>query len=204
LTVTAVDADFDGSATLVAVTWNDPVVLGVYRPEADTEPLVAFHVTAVFELPDTVALNCAVLPSWIVAVVGVIATATTLAAEAAPLSATVALEALLVIATDPVKVPADVGANLIGNAEEVPAAIVIGNVVPARLKPVPVTVAPVTDSDEPPLFEIVTFNVLELPLVMLPKLSELGATDSWAGAGFTVTVAVADFVASATLVALTL
>ena len=107
------------------------------------------------------------------------------------------------IATDPVKLPVVVGANLIGRFAVAPAAIVIGNVVPARLKPVPVTVAPVTDNDEPPVFESVMFSVEVVPATKLPKLSEVGETESCAGGNVTVTVAEADLVESAALVAVT-
>jgi hypothetical protein len=108
----------------------------------------------------------------------VIAIATEVGAVALPESAIVEFEALLVIATEPVNVPAELGANLIGSVAELPAAIAIGKVEPARLKPVPVTVAPETESDDPPVFESVMFNVLELPLTMLPKPSEFGAAES--------------------------
>ena len=107
------------------------------------------------------------------------------------------------IATEPVKVPVALGANLIGSVAELPPAMLIGNVEPARLKPVPVTVAPVTESDTPPVFDRVIFRVEFVPATKLPKLNEDGETESWAGAGFTVTVADADFAASATLVAVT-
>ncbi len=59
LTVTVAEADLVGSATLVAVTVYVPGVPGaVYKPELDTVPLVANHVTAVFVEPVTVAVNC--------------------------------------------------------------------------------------------------------------------------------------------------
>ena len=109
-------------------------------------------------------------------VVGETETAT--GATPVPASDTVALETSLVIATDPVKLPVVVGANLIGNVAELPAAMAIGNVDPARLKLVPVTVAPVTDSEVPPVFERVMFCVVELPVTMLPKLILLGETDN--------------------------
>jgi hypothetical protein len=47
------------SATLVAVTVYDPVVVGaVYRPLDETVPSVADQVTALFLEPVTVAVNC--------------------------------------------------------------------------------------------------------------------------------------------------
>ena len=125
------------------------------------------------------------------------------AVVAVPARVTVAFETLEVIATEPVKVPLALGENLIGSVAELPAAIVIGNVDPARLKPVPVTVAPLTESEEPPVFESVMLSVEFVPATRLPKLSEVGDTESWPGAAVTVTVADADFVTSAALVAVT-
>jgi hypothetical protein len=48
-----------------------PALLGaVYNPELDTVPPVAVHVTAVFELPVTVAVNVFVVLAFSEAVVG--------------------------------------------------------------------------------------------------------------------------------------
>ena len=59
VTVTVAEADFVLSATLVAFTVKEPADAGaVYRPEAETVPPVAVHVTAVFVEPVTVAVNC--------------------------------------------------------------------------------------------------------------------------------------------------
>jgi hypothetical protein len=57
--VTPADADFDGSATEVAVTVKllPAVEPAVYKPLFEIVPPVAVHVTAVFEEPVTVALN---------------------------------------------------------------------------------------------------------------------------------------------------
>ena len=53
------EADFVGSAALVAVTVNVPTVLGaVYSPLVETAPPVADQVTAVLLVPLTVAVNC--------------------------------------------------------------------------------------------------------------------------------------------------
>jgi hypothetical protein len=49
----------------------------VYRPPVVIEPLVAVQVTAVFELPLTLALNCCVPPVDSEAEAGVMETATT-------------------------------------------------------------------------------------------------------------------------------
>ena len=63
VTVTDAVADFVVSATLVARTVNVPATAGaVYKPAVETVPPVADHVTAVFEVPVTVAVNCCVPP----------------------------------------------------------------------------------------------------------------------------------------------
>ena len=83
VTVTAADADFVVSATLVAVTVCEPAKVGaVYKPLELTVPAVELppftpstdHVTDVFELFVTVAVNCCVPPVAIVALVGLIVT----------------------------------------------------------------------------------------------------------------------------------
>lgn len=79
----------------------------------------------------------------------------------------------------------------------------MGNVVVTRLNPVPVTVAPVIDMDVPPVFETCTGSVEVVPETMLPKFSAVGVIVIWAGGVVTVTVADADLVVSATLVAVT-
>jgi hypothetical protein len=58
-TVTVADADFVGSATLVALTEYVPAVAGAaYRPDAETVPPVADQVTEVLLEPVTDAVNC--------------------------------------------------------------------------------------------------------------------------------------------------
>ncbi len=55
-----------------------PAVVGaVNRPAVETVPPVADHVTAVFVVPVTVAVNCCVAPVITDALLGLIATATT-------------------------------------------------------------------------------------------------------------------------------
>jgi hypothetical protein len=66
----------------------------VYKPELETVPPVAVHVTAVFELPVTVAVNCCVADVCKDAVVGLIETLT-----AGAVTVTVALADLVVSAT---------------------------------------------------------------------------------------------------------
>ena len=52
-----------------------PALLGaVYNPALDTVPPVAVHVTAVFELPVTVAVNVFVVPAFSEALVGLMLT----------------------------------------------------------------------------------------------------------------------------------
>src|SRR5216684_570067 len=64
VTVTAAEAFFVVSATLVAVTVNVPAdAVAVYNPPAVMVPPVAVHVTDVFVLPVTVAVNCCVPPT---------------------------------------------------------------------------------------------------------------------------------------------
>jgi hypothetical protein len=111
--------------------------------------------------------------------------------------------ALLETVSVPVNVFAVVGANLTLRFTDWPAATVFGNVVETRLNPVPVTVAPVTDIEVPPVLETLTVNVEVVPATILPKLSAVGVRVICAGGAVTVTVADADFVLSATLVACT-
>lgn len=111
--------------------------------------------------------------------------------------------ALLVTVSDPLKVPVAVGANLMLRLALWPAGIEIGNVAPTRLNDAPATVAFVTDMAVPPVFETCTVNVDVVFTTMLPKLSAVGDNVICAGAAVTVTVAEADFVLSATLVAFT-
>jgi hypothetical protein len=64
-TVTTADADFVGSATLVAVTRPVPALVGaVYIPFELIAPVVAVHVTASFVVvPCTAAENCTFAPA---------------------------------------------------------------------------------------------------------------------------------------------
>lgn len=110
--------------------------------------------------------------------------------------------ALLVTVNVPLKVLAVVGANFTLRVVDWPAATVIGNVVATRLNPVPVTVAPVTDIEVPPVFDTWTDSVEVVPDTILPKFNAVGVMLICA-AVVTVTVADADFVVSATLVAFT-
>jgi hypothetical protein len=183
-TVTLAEAFFDVSAALVAVTVYVPAVPGaVYKPEFDTVPPVAVQVTAVFELPVTVALNCFVAPVWIDAEVGLMETTT---GGAAVVTVTVADADTLVSATlvaVTVYEPAVVGAVYKPEAEMLPP---LANQVTAVL------LLPVID----------VLNCCVLPTC---TAAEIGVIDNViAGAVVvTVTAADADFVESAALVAVT-
>ena len=88
LMVTVAEADFEVSATLVAVTLTEDefsaLAGAVYSPCVVTVPTVALppvtlftdQVTLVLSFPVTVAVNCCVACNFTVAVVGVIVTAT--------------------------------------------------------------------------------------------------------------------------------
>ena len=97
-----------------------------------------------------------------------------------PLSAMVEgeLAALLTTVTLPERVPAEAGANLTPKDVDCPAARVRGKVTPLVLKPVPVALICETDTLEFPVLEIVTFFVAPVPATRLPKLSDVGETDS--------------------------
>ena len=61
VTVTVAEADLVVSASLVTLTVNVPAVLGaVYRPAVVIVPPVVDHVTAVSDVPVTLAVNCCV------------------------------------------------------------------------------------------------------------------------------------------------
>lgn len=63
VTVTVAEADLVGSATLVTVTVSVAAVDGaVYNPARVIVPSKAFQLTAVFDVPVTVSVNCSVPP----------------------------------------------------------------------------------------------------------------------------------------------
>ena len=97
-----------------------------------------------------------------------------------PLTVSVAgeLAALLTTVTLPERVPAEAGANLTPKDVDCPAASVKGKATPLVLKPVPVALICETDTLEFPVLEIVTFFVALVPVTRLPKLSDVGETDS--------------------------
>lgn len=66
-------------------------------------------------------------------------------------------DAVLATVSEPLNVPAAVGAKLTASVADCPAGSVNGNAAPTVLKVAPVTLAPVTDKLDPPVFEMVTF-----------------------------------------------
>ena len=96
-----------------------------------------------------------------------------------------------------------VGENLTVKFTDCPAATVIGKLAPEILNPFPLTDAEVTERLDPPVFD--TFRVcVELVFaVRLPKLRVVGETAICGGVDVTVTLADADLVPSAALVAFT-
>jgi hypothetical protein len=86
----------------------------------------------------------------------------------------VALVALELMVIEPLAAPALAGANLALNVADWPAAMVVGNDGPVKLKPVPETDALDTVTLVPPVFETTTAVVWLLPTVTLPKPILLG------------------------------
>jgi ABC-type Co2+ transport system permease subunit len=124
-----------------------------------------------------------------------------------PVKDTVAgeLVALLTNETFPENGPLMPGANTMFTVRVAPAASVTGRERLALNTP-PVRFAAVTVTDEFPVFRSVTANVDVFPLSTFPKFKELGDAVSrnvLPVDAVTVTVAEADFVLSATLVAFT-
>ena len=181
LTVTVADADLVVSATLVAFTVKDPAALGaVYMPLEETLPPVADHVTAVLLLPLMLAVNCCVPPVSIEAEIGETVTETTGALTVTVADADLVVSATLVAFT--VKDPAVLG---------------------AVYKPDDETEPPVADQVTAVLLDPVTLAVnCCVPLVAIE--AEPGAMETATVCGaLTVTVADADFVVSAALIAVT-
>ena len=89
------------------------------------------------------------------------------------------LVALLVMLTLPEKLPLVVGANVALREVACPGASVRGNANPELLNPVPLMLICERDTLELPEFVSVTLCVAVAPVVMLPKLSEVGDALSW-------------------------
>ena len=84
------------------------------------------------------------------------------------------LLALLETVTLPERLADLVGANVTPKEVDCPAARVIGSAKLLALNPVPLTLICETDTLELPVFDSVTVCVPVLPVVTLPKLSEVG------------------------------
>ena len=89
------------------------------------------------------------------------------------------LAALLVTVTLPDRLLAVAGSNVTLNEVDCPAARVRGSVQPETLNPAPLSLICVRVTLALPLLVTVTLCVVLVPVVMLPKLSETGATVSW-------------------------
>jgi hypothetical protein len=98
-----------------------------------------------------------------------------------PESATTSGEfvALLTTVTLPARLPAEAGANVTVKEVDWPAARLSGRVIPLVLNPVPVAPTCEMETLEFPVLEIVTLWVALVPVVRLPKLSDVGEAESW-------------------------
>lgn len=94
-----------------------------------------------------------------------------------------AVDELLAILIEPENVPVVVGVNRIPRFTDCPAATVIGNTAPKTVNAAPVTLAPVTEIDEPLVFEIVKLCVDVVFTTTLPKFTADGDTEIVAGSG---------------------
>ena len=86
--------------------------------------------------------------------------------------------ALLTTVTLPERLPADAGANLTVKEVDCPTARLSGNTTPLVLKPVPLALTCEMDTVEFPLFVNVTVCEALVPVVRLPKLSDVGDAES--------------------------
>ena len=86
--------------------------------------------------------------------------------------------AVLTTVTLPGRLPVEAGANVTLKEVDCPAARLTGSVIPLVLKPVPVALICEMETLEFPLFEIVTLCVALVPVVRLPKLSDVGDAES--------------------------
>lgn len=84
------------------------------------------------------------------------------------------LVAVLVTVTVPEKLPAVVGANAVLKEVDCPVERVRGSAMPVTLNPLPIMVFCEIDMSELPVLVSVTLWVALVPVVKLPKLSEVG------------------------------
>src|SRR5208283_3012791 len=89
------------------------------------------------------------------------------------------LAALLVTVTVPDRPPVVAGSNVTLKKVDCPAARVSGPVKPVTLNPAPLSLICERVTLAFPLLVTVTLCVVLVPVVMLPKLSEAGVTESW-------------------------
>ena len=88
------------------------------------------------------------------------------------------LVALLTTVMVSERLPAEAGANLTLKDVDCPAARVAGSVIPLVLKPVPVALICEMETLEFPVFEIVSVWLAVEPVATLPKLNDVGDTES--------------------------
>jgi hypothetical protein len=88
------------------------------------------------------------------------------------------LVAVLTTVTLPGRLPVEVGANLTLSVADCPAARLRGSVIPLVLYPAPLTLICEMETLEFPVLEIVTLCVALVPVVRLPKLSDVGEAES--------------------------
>ena len=86
--------------------------------------------------------------------------------------------ALLTTVTLPDRLPADAGANVAVKEVDCPTARLSGNVIPLTLKPVPLALTCEMETLEFPVLVTVKLCVALVPVVRLPKLSDVGFTDN--------------------------
>ena len=183
--VTLACANFVASATLVAVTVKFPATIpATYNPFAEIVPPVAVQFRVVFEEPVTLALNCCEAPSKREAVFGATNTLTLCAGAVIVTLACANFVASATLVAVTVKFPAIVPATYSPLVEIVP---------PVAVQLTPVFVAPVT----------LAVNCCEAPSKSESVFGATATLTLCAGA-LIVTLACANFVASATLVAVTI
>lgn len=181
--VTAAEVDLVVSATLDAVIVTlagDGATAGAaYSPLEEIVPQAAtlqpvpdaLHVTAVFDVPVTEAVNCCVAPVVMDTAVGVTATATPCAVPV-PLRLTDAVlfvEDVLAMVSCPVAGPTAVGSNSIFRITCWPGLNVDGSAAPGRVKPVPVIVSPLIVTGRMPIEVNITGCVADVFTTTSPK-----------------------------------
>jgi len=85
---------------------------------------------------------------------------------------------LLTTVTLPERLPAEAGANVTVKEVDCPTARLSGNAIPLALKPVPLSLTCEMETLEFPVLVTVKLCVAVVPVVRLPKLSDVGLADS--------------------------